>query len=53
MSNLIKLLQPKDYRSKLRLFCREKQIKTEIMPIKFVKDGTIHYLCPVIEIKTL
>jgi hypothetical protein len=43
----------KDFKQKYYLFCREKQIKTEIMPIKFVKDETIHYLCPVIEIKSI
>ena len=29
MSNLIKLLQPKEYKSKIKLFCREKEFKTE------------------------
>lgn len=39
MSNLLALLQPKEYKSKLRLFCRE--IKVE--KLVYVKDNT--YLC--------
>ena len=39
MSNLLALLQPKNYKSKLKLFCRE--IKVE--KLVCVKDNT--YLC--------
>ena len=29
MSNLLKLLQPPTYKSKIKLYCREKEYKTE------------------------
>lgn len=42
------------YKPKFKMLCREKRIETEkIMPIKFAQDKDIHYICPVIEIKTL
>ena len=39
MSNLLELLQPKEYKSKLKLFCRE--IKVE--KLAYIKDN--NYLC--------
>lgn len=39
MSNLLELLQPKDYKSKLKLFCREKRVEKLV----YVKDN--NYLC--------
>lgn len=49
MSNLLELLQPKDYKSKLRLFCRE--IKTEkILPTKVAQEENKPYICRIIKI---
>lgn len=39
MSNLLELLQPKDYKSKIKLFCREKRVEKLV----YVKDN--NYLC--------
>jgi hypothetical protein len=44
MSNLLKLLQPKDYKSKLKLFCREKEFKLE----KFGSYVKKPYICRII-----
>ena len=41
MSNLIKLLQPKEYKSKIKLFCREKEFKIE----KFGNLNNNSYIC--------
>ena len=41
MSNLVKLLQPKEYKSKIKLFCREKEFKTE--KVAQVKNNS--YIC--------
>ena len=41
MSNLVELLQPKDYKSKIKLFCREKEFRTE----KFAQLKDNHYIC--------
>ena len=45
MSNLVKLLQPKEYKSKIKLFCREKEFKTEnfIEKVAQLKDNK--YIC--------
>lgn len=47
MSNLIKLLQPKDYKSKIKLFCREKEFKIE----KFGNVDNNSYICRKKQIK--
>ncbi len=41
MSNLVKLLQPKEYKSKIKLFCREKEFKVE--KVAQVKNN--NYIC--------
>ena len=41
MSNLVKLLQPKEYKSKIKLFCREKEFKVE----KFAQVKNNNYIC--------
>ena len=41
MSNLVELLQPKDYKSKIKLFCREKEFRTE--KVAQVKNN--NYIC--------
>ena len=41
MSNLLKLLQPKEYKSKIKLFCREKEFKIE----KFAQVKNNSYIC--------
>ena len=53
MSNLLKLLQPKEYKSKLKLFCREKnlEIKKYNETLAQLKDNG--YICKRIEIKEL
>ncbi len=38
---LISLLQPKDYKSKIKLFCREKEFKIE----KFAQVKNNSYIC--------
>ena len=45
MSNLVKLLQPSTYKSKIKLFCREKEFKTEnfIEKVAQLKDN--QYIC--------
>lgn len=45
MSNLLKLLQPKDYKSKLKLFCRDKnlEVKKYNEILAQVKDNS--YIC--------
>ena len=47
MSNLVKLLQPKEYKSKIKLFCREKEFKVE--KVAQVKNN--NYLCREKQIK--
>ena len=44
MSNLVELLQPKDYKSKIKLFCREKEFRTE----KFAQVKNNSYICRII-----
>lgn len=49
---LISLLQPSNYKSKIKLFCAE--IKTEkIVPQKVADNINSRYLCKVIEIKPI
>jgi hypothetical protein len=45
MSNLLKLLQPIEYKSKIKLFCREKnlEVKKHSETLAQVKDNT--YIC--------
>ena len=45
MSNLVKLLQPKEYKSKIKLFCREKEFKTENFIEKFGNLNNNSYIC--------
>ena len=45
MSNLIKLLQPKEYKSKIKLFCREKEFKTENFIEKVAQVKNNNYIC--------
>ena len=47
MSNLVELLQPKDYKSKIKLFCREKEFKIE----KFGNLNNNSYICRKKQIK--
>ena len=41
MSNLVELLQPSTYKSKIKLFCREKEFKIE----KFGNLNNNSYIC--------
>lgn len=52
MSNLLKLLQPKNYISKIKLFCREKEIE-KITLEKFAQVDRKNYIRKQIEIKGL
>ncbi len=45
MSNLVKLLQPKEYKSKIKLFCREKEFKTENFIEKVAQVKNNNYIC--------
>lgn len=51
MSNLVKLLQPSTYKSKIKLFCREKEFKKEnfIEKVAQLKDNS--YICRKKQIK--
>ena len=51
MSNLLKLLQPTTYKSKIKLFCHEKEFKTEnfIEKVAQLKDNS--YICRKKQIK--
>ena len=49
MSNLVKLLQPKDYKSKIKLYCRDSVFIIE----KFGSLENKSYICKRIEIKEL
>ena len=51
MSNLVELLQPSTYKSKIKLFCREKEFKTEnfIEKVAQLKDNS--YICRKKQIK--
>lgn len=49
VEKLTQLLQPKEYRSKIKLFCREKEYKIE----KLAKVENKRYLCGVITIKEI
>lgn len=51
MSNLVELLQPKDYKSKIKLFCREKEFKTENFIEKFGNLNNNSYICRKKQIK--
>ena len=51
MSNLVKLLQPKEYKSKIKLFCREKEFKTENFIEKFGNLNNNSYICREKQIK--
>lgn len=50
MSNLVKLLQPKEYKSKIKLFCHEKEFKIENFIEKFAQVKNKCYISR-IEIK--
>ena len=41
MSNLIKLLQPKDYKSKIKLYCNDNKFSVQ----KFAQLKNNHYIC--------
>ena len=45
MSNLLKLLQPKDYKSKLKLFCREKNLEIKKYNEIFAQVKDNSYIC--------
>ena len=45
MSNLVKLLQPKEYKSKIKLFCREKEFKKENFIEKVAQFKNNNYIC--------
>ncbi len=46
MSNLLKLLQPKDYKSKIKLYCPFNEFKIN----KFAQMENKSYVCKVIKI---
>ena len=41
MNNLIKLLQPKDYKSKIKLYCNDSEFSVQ----KFAQLKNNHYIC--------
>ena len=45
MSNLVKLLQPSTYKSKIKLFCHEKEFKTENFIEKVAQLKDKQYIC--------
>ena len=45
MSNLVKLLQPSTYKSKIKLYCREKEFKTENFIEKVAQVKNNNYIC--------
>ena len=45
MSNLVKLLQPSTYKSKIKLYCREKEFKTENFIEKVAQVKNYYYIC--------
>ena len=45
MSNLVELLQPSTYKSKIKLFCREKEFKTENFIEKVAQVKNNYYIC--------
>ena len=45
MSNLVKLLQPSTYKSKIKLFCREKEFKKENFIEKVAQFKNNNYIC--------
>jgi hypothetical protein len=52
MTNLIKLLQPKEYNSKLKLYCKTCKVDN-ISPKTFAQVKNKSYICRVIEIKEI
>ena len=48
MSNLVKLLQPSTYKSKIKLFCREKELKKENFIEKVAQVKNNNYICRII-----
>ena len=51
MSNLVELLQPSTYKSKIKLFCREKEFKTENFIEKVAQVKNNNYICREKQIK--
>ena len=47
MSNLLKLLQPKDYKSKLKLFCREKNLEIKKYSETLAQNKINDYVCTI------
>ena len=45
MSNLVKLLQPSTYKSKIKLYCREKEFKKENFIEKVAQVKNNNYIC--------
>ena len=45
MSNLVELLQPSTYKSKIKLFCREKEFKKENFIEKVAQVKNNYYIC--------
>ena len=50
MSNLLKLLQPKEYKSKIKLFCRETKLEIKKYSTSLVQEENKCYISR-IEIK--
>ena len=51
MSNLLKLLQPKEYKSKIKLFCHETKLEIKKYNNSLAQKNSNPYICRVIEIK--
>ena len=45
MSNLVELLQPSTYKSKIKLYCREKEFKKENFIEKVAQVKNNNYIC--------
>ena len=45
MSNLVKLLQPATYKSKIKLYCHEKEFKKENFIEKVAQVKNNNYIC--------
>jgi len=53
MSNLLKLLQPPTYKSKIKLYCREKEFEIKKYSNLLAQLKNKDYICRVIKITEL
>lgn len=53
MSNLLKLLQPPTYKSKIKLYCPQKEFKIEKYDKSLAQVKNNGYICKIIKITEL